>query len=1014
MLTVFRLRPFLLIGLGLLLLSSVPQCGSTRAEVPPRTQRVLVLNSYHPGFIFSDDEVAGLKSVLPEDVEVFMEFLDATRMGGNRDFLDLFIKQIKLKYGSRRFDALVTLDDEAFELVRTHGAEIFPEVPVVFCGLNRFNADRLEKDSQITGVMEVVDIRDSILLGLSLHPRARRVLVVTDNTITGQLNRGTLEALGREGKIPAELDFLDPGSGLSSVELLDRLEAAPPDSIIYYSDFFQDRGGEPVEPRRMLREVSARSPVPVYVHMGMYVGLGAVGGKVNSGYDQGRAAGRMVTRILAGEPASSIPIERGIPNRYVFDYRELKRWSIRSSSLPPDSIVINHEKTFYETHRGVIWSAFFFLLVQSALIAYLLSSLSRLRRAQYALVESEERLRTIYEAANRVAFVMTDSQEPHGRITEFSLGAERMFGHTREEMLGRPISVLYPPETEADPLGRRPILCEDDVGVGVESILARRGGQQFFAMTSVYPVYDEKTQRTGALFVTFDVSELRQAREAVRESEEKYRQVVEGANDAIFIAQDGVVKFPNPRALSLLGYSADELSGIPFAEHVHPEDRAMVLDSHENRLRGEDVPQNYSFRVYDRLGRLLWVQINAVRIQWEDRPATLCFLRDITEQKQLESQLLHAQKMQAVGTLAGGIAHDFNNLLQAILGHADMLLLKSDDPERVQRGVRQIARAAQRGSDLTRQLLTFSRKIESRMETVDLNQVLGRLRAMLERTIPKVITVQLQLQDDLWKVNADPGQIDQVVMNLALNSRDAMPDGGTLTIQTRNVDLDEDHQRSHPEVRPGRYVLLVVEDTGHGMDQDTVSRVFDPFFTTKETGRGTGLGLAMAYGIVKNHGGYITCRSELGKGTRFEIHLPASDLEEAAMGTLDRALPTGGHETILLVDDEEVIREVGADMLGQHGYRVLTAPDGESALEIYAERKDEIDLVIMDLSMPGMGGRQCLINLLRMDSEVRVIIASGYSFDGPVKDVLEIGARSVIHKPYNSSDLLAVIRQALA
>ncbi len=1004
----------MLICLGLLLLSPALRCGSTRAEAPPPAQGILILNSYHPGFIFSDDEVAGLKSVLPEDVEVFMEYLDATRMGGNQAFLDLFLEQIKLKHGERRFDAVVTLDDEAFELVRTHGAEIFPEVPVVFCGLNSFHAERVEKGSLVTGVVELIDIRDSILLGLSLHPGARRVLVVTDNTITGRLNRTTLEALGRKGEVPAELEFLDPGSGLSSFELLDRLKTAPLDSIVYYSDFFQDRGGEPVDPRRMVREVSDHSPVPVYVHMGMYVGLGAVGGKVNSGYDQGRAAGRMVARILAGEPASGIPVERNIPNRYVFDYRELKRWSIRMSSLPPDSIVINHEKTFYEAHRGIIWAAFFFLLVQSSLIVYLLSSLSRLRRARYALVESEERLRTIYEAANRVAFVMTDSQEPHGRITEFSLGAERMFGHTRKEMLGRPISVLYPLETEADPLGRRPILCEDDVGVGVESILARRSGQQFLAMTSVYPVHDEKTQQTGALFVTFDVSELRQAREAVRESEEKYRQVVEGANDAIFIAQDGVVKFPNPRALSLLGYSAGELSGIPFADHVHPDDRVMVIDSHENRLRGEDAPQNYSFRVYDRLGRLLWVQINAVRIQWEDRPATLCFLRDITRQKQLESQLLHAQKMQAVGTLAGGIAHDFNNLLQAILGHADMLLLKSDDPERAQRGVRQIARAARRGSDLTRQLLTFSRKIESKMESVDLNQVLDRLRTMLERTIPKMITMQLQLQDDLWKVNADPGQVDQVLMNLALNSRDAMPEGGTLTIQTRNVDVDEEYQKSHPEVRPGRYVLFVVEDTGHGMDQDTVSRVFDPFFTTKETGKGTGLGLAMAYGIVKNHGGYITCGSEPGKGTRFEILLPASDLEEPSIETMERALPTGGQETILLVDDEEVIREVGADMLGQHGYRVLTAPDGESALEIYAEGKDEIDLVIMDLSMPGMGGRQCLINLLQMDSDVRVIIASGYSFDGPVKDVVEIGARSVIHKPYNSSELLAVIRQALA
>ncbi|MCU0588152.1 MAG: PAS domain S-box protein [Syntrophobacteraceae bacterium] len=998
---------------GWLLLYTVVWGGAAGADTPPAAHRVLILNSYHPGFVISDDEVAGLKSVLSENVEIFLEYMDASRMGGSQAFLELFIRQVKLKYGDRRFDAVVTLDDSAFALIRSHGSEIFPHVPVVFCGVSVLKDDMIEPGSAITGVLDAVDVKDTLLLGLKLHREARRVLVVTDRTTTGQLNRAALEALSRNGEIPAELDFLDLGAGLSAAGLLERLKAAPRDSIVYYADFHQDRNGEPVDPRRMFREVSRHSTVPVYVHAGMYVGLGAVGGRVTGGFDQGQAAGRLVARILAGEAASSIPIQNGPLGRYVFDHRELKRWSVRMAALPPDSDILHLERSFFETHRGIIWAALVFLLIQSTLIAYLLNNVSRLRRARYDLLESEERLRTIYEAANRVAFVMTDGQNPDGRITEFSLGAERMFGHTRDEMLGRPLSVLYPPETEADPSGRRPIFCEDDVGVGIESILARKDGQHFFAMTSAYPVHNEKTQQTGALFVTFDITELRQAREAVRESEEKYRQVVEGANDAIFIVQDGVIKFPNPMVMTILGYSAQELLRIPFEEHVHAEDRALVIERHQSRIRGESVPQNYSFRVIDRRGQLLWVQINAVRIQWEDRPATLCFLRDITSQKHLESQLLHAQKMQAVGTLAGGIAHDFNNLLQAILGNADMLLLKVSDPERVQRGGQQIARAARRGSDLTRQLLTFSRKIESKTETLDLNQVLVRLRGLLERTIPKTVAVDLRLEENLWKINADPGQVDQVLMNLALNSRDAMPEGGTLTIETRNVIFDEEVQKTLPEVRLGRYVLLRLSDTGHGMDQDTVARVFDPFFTTKGTGRGTGLGLAMAYGIVKNHGGYISCWSELGKGTCFEIHLPASDIEETTHEAIPRMEPTGGQETILLVDDEEVIREVGSDMLAQYGYRVLTAPDGETALEMYAREKEGIDLILMDLSMPGMGGRQCLMDLLRMSPDARVVIASGYSFEGPLKEVMELGARSVILKPYNSSELLAVIRQAL-
>ncbi len=999
--------------LFLLLLTILACMGNLRADASSGDSSVLILNSYHPGFIISDDEVDGIQSALDASTEVFIEYMDARRTSLSEALVELFVQEIRLKYGERRPDAIVALGNEAFEFILKRRGELFPQVPIVFCGVEGFEDDMVDAHTQITGVVDETDIRDSILLGLKLHPQARQLFVVTDHAKKGVVNQGTLEHLSRKGEIPAEVVALECGPNLSHKELLERLKAAPGDSIVFYSGICWDRDGELRAPYELLAEISRQSSVPIYVHEWMYVGHGAVGGKLHSEYDQGRIAGRMVARILAGEPVSRIPIVKGVGDRYVFDYRQLKRWAIPVSALPADSTVINREKTFYETHRGIIWGALVFLVFQSLFIAHLLTNLSRLRKAQTALVESEERLHTIYEAANRVAFVMTDSQEPDGRITEFSLGAERMFGYTREEILGKPVSVFYPRETEADPSGRRPILCEDDVGVGVESMLARKDGHQFSAMTSVYPVYNEDTQKTGALFVTFDVTELGQAREAVRESEEKYRLVVEGANDAIFIAQDGVIKFSNPMTSAILGYSSEELARIPFAEHIHPDDRSMVLQRHQSRLEGVEVPQNYSFRVTNRNGQLLWMQINAVRIQWEGRPAALCFLRDITSQKNLEAQLLHAQKMQAIGTLAGGIAHDFNNLLQAILGHADMLLLKMDEQDRAHRGVQQIVRAAQRGSDLTRQLLTFSRKIESRMVALDLNQVLERLKAMLERTIPRMITVELRLHADLWKVNVDPSQMDQVLMNLALNSRDAMPAGGTLTIETRNVVLDEEYQRSHPEVRAGRYVLLMVTDTGHGMDRETLQRVFDPFFTTKETGKGTGLGLAMAYGIVKNHEGYISCESELGVGTRFNIHLPASDLEDTPAESVETATPVGGQETILLVDDEEVIREVGADMLSQYGYRVLTASDGEGALEIYSQHKDEIDLVIMDLSMPGMGGRQCLISLLEMYPEARVVVASGYSFHGPLKEAVELGARCVIHKPYHSSEILEVIRKAL-
>jgi PAS domain S-box-containing protein len=988
--------------------------GSIAARGEPFGPGVLVLSSYSPGFPHSDGEVSGLQSVLPEEARCFVEYLDGGRAGDREAFLDLFSRRLEIKYGARRpFRLVVAMGDDALEWARTRGARLFPDLPVVFCDVHDFKEDMAAGNSHITGVVEPLGIKDSIEVGLKLHPHARRVFLVTDSSTTGRFNRKILEGLGESGEIPAELVFLDSGKGLLLNELLTKLQEVPSDSIVYYSGFLLDRDGETLTPRQVMPIVSRNTPVPVYAHEGIYVGLGAVGGRVNNGYDHGQTVGRVVNRILGGESASQIPVHKSGSPRYMFDFRELKRWSIPLSALPADSMVINREQSFYERYRGVVWEVLVFLVLQSLVLVYLLANISRRRKAQDAMVESEERLRTIYEAANRVAFVMTDSQEPDARITEFSLGAERMFEYTRDEMVGRAVSVLYPLETETDPAGRRPILCEDDVGVGVESCLVRKSGHRFAALTSVYPVHDEKTQQTGGLFITFDISELKQAQDAVRESEEKYRLVVENANEAIFIAQDGVIKFPNPMTSFLLGYTAEELAAIAFGEHVHPEDRAMVIQRHQSRMAGEEVVQNYTFRIVNKDEQLLWMHINAVLVQWEGRSATLCFLRDITSEKNLEAQLLRAQKMQAVGTLAGGIAHDFNNLLQAILGYADMLLHKMQDGEKASHGLRQIVRAAQRGSDLTRQLLTFSRKIESKMESVDLNQVLERSYGILERTLPRMITMDLRLQEGLSQVHADPGQIEQVLMNLALNARDAMPNGGKLTIETRNMFLGEDYCGLHPEVRPGEYVLLTVADAGHGMDKETLQRIFDPFFTTKETGKGTGLGLAMVYGIVKNHSGHITCHSELERGARFEIYLPVSEGKDEKEPTVPSSPKVGGHETILLVDDDEAIRELGADILGQYGYNVLTALDGESALEIYASRKGEIDLILLDMSMPGMGGRQCLIHLVEMNPDVRVVIASGYSSHGPVKDAVLLGARSVVNKPYNISEILGVIRKAL-
>jgi two-component system, cell cycle sensor histidine kinase and response regulator CckA len=517
----------------------------------------------------------------------------------------------------------------------------------------------------------------------------------------------------------------------------------------------------------------------------------------------------------------------------------------------------------------------------------------------------------------------------------------------------------------------------------------------------------EALARSNAL-LREEVRSRREAEEALRGSEERYRLIVENARDAIFISQDGIMKFPNRRTEELVGFSRAELETIPFAGFIHPEDRPRVLDNYGRRLRGESAPSLYSFRVIDRKGETVWIELNSVRCLWEGRPASLNLARDITAQKTLEARSLQGQKLEAIGTLAGGVAHDFNNILQVILGYAELLIEEGGGEVREMAEIRQ---AAARGTSLVRQLLTFSRQLESSLAAVDLNVTVQAVRDLLSRLLPKMIGISLELNPGLEPVAADAGQIEQVLMNLAINARDAMPDGGSLTLATARSALDEEFCRPYPDMHPGTYVSVRVTDTGRGIPADILPRIFEPFFTTKEAGKGTGLGLAMAYGIVRNHHGAITCESVPGVGTTFVIHLPLAraGLASAAPG-VEQGLATGSG-TILLVDDDETVRILEERILRRAGYTVLAAASCEEALASYRAGRGGIDLVILDLIMPGMGGWRCLEEMHEVDPGARVLVASGHMPDGDSWE--SRGAVGLVRKPYTISGFLAEVKRAL-
>ncbi len=507
-----------------------------------------------------------------------------------------------------------------------------------------------------------------------------------------------------------------------------------------------------------------------------------------------------------------------------------------------------------------------------------------------------------------------------------------------------------------------------------------------------------------------EITDRKQAEDALRESEERYRLLVENANEAIFIIEDGVVKFPNFKTEEMTGYSEKELSEIPFINIIHPDDREMVLERRRKRLLGEKTPSIYSFRMNNKSGDELLVQINAVLITWEGKPATINFIRDITEQKRLEAQLQQAQKMESMGTLAGGIAHDFNNLLMGIQGRASLMQMDIDSSNPHFEHLKGIGDYVKSAAELTKQLLGFARGGKYEVKTTDLNEFIKKQNRMFGRT-RKEITIRGRYEKNLWTTEIDQGQIEQVLLNIYVNAWHAMPGGGDLFIQTENVMIEEHYIKPY-QVEPGRYIKISITDTGVGMDEATRQRIFDPFFTTKEMGRGTGLGLASAYGIIKNHKGFINVYSEKGEGTTFNVYFPASKKEAVKEKEKDEEL-IRGTETVFLVDDEDIILDVGQGIIEKLGYKVLTAKSGKEAIGIYEKNHDRIDMVILDMIMPEMGGGETYDKLKETNTDIKVLLSSGYSINGQATEILERGCNGFIQKPFNIGELSKKIREIL-
>ncbi len=652
----------------------------------------------------------------------------------------------------------------------------------------------------------------------------------------------------------------------------------------------------------------------------------------------------------------------------------------------------------------------------------IVTDITERKRILAKLRQSEDRYRNFFQTSRDCIFMTTVD----GQLNDFNDAALETLGYglnQRQELLEKNVGELYasPEEREAH------VALVAAMGFSKEYPvdLRKQDGTILHTLITTVARRDSSGNVVGFQGTVRDVTDQRKAEKALRESEEKYRLIVENSRDIVFsINAEGEFAYLAPSTEKVLGYKLGELIGRSYQSIIHPEDLPVVGKAIRRNLEEGCTMRGAEYRVRHASGEWRWHEGhgNAVR---DDEGNFMCFTglaRDITDVKRAEEereslrmQLLQVQKMEAIGTLTGGIAHDFNNLLTIINGYAELILTDktADDPH--YEDLRSILATGRKGAKMVQGLLAFSRNAQVSPRPLDVRDAVKDSVSLMRQTFPKMIEIETSIEEELGTVNADPSLLLQVLMNLGINAKEAMQEEGTLKIETRNTRVDEAYCGTHPGCKPGMYVLIEISDTGAGMSQETMERMYDPFFTTKDRDyhKGTGLGLSVAKGIAEQHGGWIMCESEPGKGTTFRLYFPIMD-KQGKEPTLESSnLAPGGGCRILLVDDEDFVRELGKRILEGAGYTVILAANGKEAVKIYGKERSRIGLVVLDLVMPKMSGEKCLAKLVKIDPHVKVVISTGRSMSAEERDRLSSLAKGLVYKPYQLEHLLRAVRDAL-
>jgi PAS domain S-box-containing protein len=627
--------------------------------------------------------------------------------------------------------------------------------------------------------------------------------------------------------------------------------------------------------------------------------------------------------------------------------------------------------------------------------------------AEKCLLESESRFRGLVENAADAIFLM----DSNGRISDANSSAYYHLGYHPPDLIGLFLEKLVGPED-----ARKIItLCEgrpSNVPCTFESVHYRRDGSSYPVDIRINSL--DLQGRDQLIFVSRDITDTKAAEAALRESEEKYRTVVDNSLGGIFIAQEGFFVYVNPRFVEIGGYrNADEVIGKHFEELVHPDFRQRLRDRYQRRLAGVPEPSHYEFRGLKSDGSDVWLEMLLCLVDYKGKSAIVGSIIDITRRKEMEAQLRQSQKMEAIGTLAGGIAHDFNNILTAVMGYAYLAHeeLPPEHPGRYK--LQNVLKACNRAQELVRHILTFSRQAQKEREPIQLHLLVKETLKLLRASIPSTIAIRQDIRPQAGAVMADATQMHQVVMNLCTNAYHAMrQSGGVMEVRLQQVTVRPEDITTRFKLTPGPHLCLSVSDTGHGIPKSVIDRIFEPYFTTKEKGDGTGMGLSVVHGIVEGHGGQVTVYSEPDKGATFKVYLPLAPVAEEKRDG-DSTPPVQGSERILVVDDEEQIAMLMEQLLTSLGYHVTALQNSHDALELFGRDPTAYDAVITDMTMPGMTGKDLAARMLSVRPDLPIIICTGFSENIDQDSAQALGCRAFVMKPVMIDELSRTLRAAL-